>query len=100
MPIVNVWYIPAFTGNDLPIQTYTITIPEIDYTKTVDCIDSCCSLITIRVDGEDDNVKLNTSYSVYIITNNTCGYESSPTLAGIVGILAHGEFIISKLKIH
>ena len=94
-PIVTVqWNSPTFTGNDLPIQTYNITLPEIDYSETVDCNDSSCSH-TFPVDGSGDNVMYYNPFyevAVNVTAINTCGMESSPaTGTGILEFVAHGQ---------
>ena len=95
-PIVNVtiqWNSPTDTGNGLPIQMYTITLPEVDYSETVDCSDSSCSH-TFPVDGSGDNVMYNTDYvdPVNITAIHTCRMESSPaTGTGILEFVANGQ---------
>ena len=95
-PIVNVtiqWNSPTDTGNGLPIQTYNITLPEIDYSETVNCSDSSCSH-TFPVDGSGDNVMYNIVYeiAVNITAINTCGMGSSPaTGTGTLEFVAHGQ---------
>ena len=94
-PIVTVtiqWNSPTDTGNGLPIQTYNITLPEIDYSETMNCSDSSCSH-TFPVDGSGDNVMYNTVYvdPVNITAINTCGMESSPAIGtGTLEFVAHG----------
>ena len=93
-PIVTVtiqWNSPTFTGNGLPIQTYTITLPEIDYSETVDCSDSSCSH-TFPVDGSGDNVMYNTVYVIDVTSINTCGMKSSSVIgAGTLELVAHSQ---------
>ena len=92
--VIIQWNSPTDTGNGLPIQAYTITLSEIDYSETVDCSNSSCSH-TFPVDGSGDSVTYNTVYEIAldITAINTCGMGSSPaTGTGTLEFVAHGQY--------
>ena len=94
--IILQWNEPTYTGNELPIQKYIITISGTNYSEEVErtavCIrnGSQCSHI-LTADGRD--VEFNTTYlvTVELTAVNTCDLESiSATLN--MEIVACGEF--------
>lgn len=78
------------TGNGLPIQSYNISLPEVDFSVTVgSCNDSSCSY---TITANDSDMRFNTPYMLEVTSINTCGLESSPLAGETVEFIAHGEY--------